>query len=86
MSSPKTSTSFRLSDETLDLLTRLARYYDIDRTAALTLALREKAYALGVAEPDGLAEVGSTYGDAKAIQRRRSQPLARGAEARLRTK
>ena len=86
MSSPKTSTSFRLSNEPLDLLARLARYYDVDRTAALTLALREKAYALGVAEPDGLAEVGSTYGDAKATQRRRGRQLAPGAAARSRTK
>lgn len=86
MSGPKASTSFRLSNETLELLARLARYYDIDRTAALTLALREKAYALGVAEPDSLAEVGTTYGDAKSTRRRRSRPPARGAEGRRRTK
>ena len=86
MSDPKTSTSFRLSNETLEILARLARYYDVDRTAALTLALREKAYALGVAEPDGLAEIGSTYGNAKATQRRRGRLPARGAETRPRTK
>jgi len=86
MSDPKTSTSFRLSNETLEILARLARYYDVDRTAALTLALREKAYALGVAEPDGLAEVGTAYGDVKTTRRRRIQPLARGAAARPRTK
>lgn len=86
MSGPRSSTSFRLSDETLEILARLARYYDVDRTAALTLALREKAYALGVAEPDGLAEVGATYGDTRATQRRRRRLTARGAEARPRAK
>lgn len=70
MSDPKISTSFRLSNETLEILARVARYYDVDRTAALTLALREKAYALGVAEPNGLAELGATYGKPAAARRR----------------
>lgn len=48
----KIATSFRLSEEALRLLKRLAEADAIDRTDVLEILIREKARARGIATPE----------------------------------